>query len=153
MTLVQSVRSHIDPQCVVRSCKKQGCKVPLSKAPAEHVVLDLDKPGSPFSEQETRCDYLVFLEGDGEVGQAVALELKRGQAQVGIVDQLQAGADIAARLIPKDENVDFTPVAAHKGIHSKVRKILVKRAVKFRQQRFPVLLITCGTPLMKALGD
>ena len=152
MTLVQSVRAQVAPSVVARVCSKKGCKVPLKGVPQPHLVVDLDKPGSPLGKSDTRCDYVVIGENNNQAGWAVALELKRGKVHTDAADQLQAGADVTDQLVPRNAKIEFKPVVAGRGFHSNLKKTLAKRKVQFRQQRMAVVLISCGTPLAKAAG-
>ena len=152
MTLVQSVREKVDGRIVAKRCSKQGCEVPLTGVTRQRLVLDLDKPGSPLGDSETRCDYIVVVEGGNRDGWVVALELKRGKVHADVANQLQAGAKVLDKLIPQEANVDFAPVVAGRGFHSNVRKTLAKRKIRFRQDDARVVLISCGTPLAHAVG-
>ncbi|MCZ0943086.1 MAG: hypothetical protein OXJ53_08520 [Gammaproteobacteria bacterium] len=152
MTLLQSVGEQVDGRLVVRRCSKQGCKVPLQDSPQPRLVLDLDRPGSPLGKNETRCDYLIIGEHSSQTGWAVALELKRGKVHADVANQLQAGADLTDALVPKEANIDFTPVVAGRGFHSNVKKTLANRKIQFRQGETPVVLMSCGKPLANAVG-
>lgn len=152
MTLVQSVRAQVAPSVVARVCSKKGCKVPLKGVPQPHLVLDLDKPGSPLGKSDTRCDYVVIGENNSQANWAVALELKRGKVHADAADQLQAGANVTDQLVPPDAEIDFKPVVAGRGFHTNLKKALAKRKVQFRQKRMAVVLISCGTPLARVAG-
>ena len=152
MTFLQSVRSQVDSRMVAHRCSKEGCKVPLQGAPQPHLVLDLDRPGSPLGKSETRCDYLLVGEYGGQSGWAVALELKRGKVHAEVANQLQAGADVVDALVPQQADVGFTPVVAGRGFHSNVKKTLAKQRIQFRQVQMAVVLMSCGKPLAKAVG-
>ena len=152
MTLVESVRAQVAPSVLVRRCNKSGCNVPLKGVPQPHLVLDLDKPGSPLGQSETRCDYLIVGENSGKSDWAVALELKRGQVHADVANQLQAGANVTDQLVPPKADIDFKPVVAGRGFHSHLKRTLAKRKVQFRQKQLAVILISCGTPLAKVAG-
>lgn len=152
MSFLQAVRSRVEPSMEVSHCSKQGCKVPLKDVPQPRLVLDLDRTGSPLGKSETRCDYLLFGESDGQTGWVVALELKRGKVHAQVADQLQAGADIVDKLVAGETNVDFTPVVAGRGFHSNVKKTLVKRTIRFQQRQTAIVLISCGKPLANAVS-
>ena len=151
MKLVGAVRKQVQSECLVRGCNKKGCRVPLTRLPKAHVVIDLDKPGAPLSERQQRCDYLVVAEDPGRPGWVVPLELKKGSDVRKVVDQLQAGADAASRLVPEEVTISFQAVAAARGIHTQERKLLARSVVRYRGRATGVQLITCGTPLVKAL--
>lgn len=122
----------------------------LGREPAAQVVVDLDAPGSPLGSDEVRCDYLIVRQ-DGGGGWIVPLELKSGNARGRFFEQLQAGADAAAHLLPPDQTVVLRPVVACRGVHSKVKKMLREKTVRFRGAKAAVRLIACGAPLVKAL--
>jgi len=71
-------------------------------------------PGRPLAADETRCDYLLIAEGKFHAcGWVAVLELKRGKLHADmIVEQLQAGASAAERLVPQGRRVAFRPIAA-----------------------------------------
>ena len=152
MTLLQSVRSQVDSRTVAHRCSKEGCKVSLKGTPQPHLVLDLDRPGSPLGQSEVRCDYLLVGEHGGRSDWVVALELKRGKVRAGVANQLQAGANVLDTLVPQQADIDFTPVVAGRGFHSNVKKTLAKQRIQFRHRRVAVVLMSCGTPLAKAVG-
>ncbi len=81
------------------------------------------------------------------------LELKKGSHIRKVVGQLQAGADIADRLIPEGTAVNFQAVAAARGIHTQERKLLSRSSVQYRGRSTRVQLINCGTPLVNALAS
>jgi len=152
VSFLQFVRSRIEPSTQARHCSKQGCKVPLKDVPQPRLVLDLDRPDSPFGQSEVRCDYLIVGESDDQTGWAVALELKRGKVSAEVANQLQAGAKIMETLMPREANVDFTPVVAGRGFHSNVKKTLAKRRIRFQQRQTAIVLISCGKPLANAVS-
>ena len=117
----------------------------LRDASRDRVVIDFDKPGSPLRRDETRCDYLVVA-GDW----IAPLELKRGQATLKIVEQLQAGANVARDLVPGDAALVFRPVAAVEGIHREVARRLRRARIRFGKEAEPVRVIRCGGALAEA---
>lgn len=114
--LVASVRAQLDNRCVTRreTLRKQACSVSLAKMPGTRVVADLDEPGAPLGQHETRCDYLVFAEADDEhpITWVVPLELKARLEIRKVAAQLQAGADAAGKLVADALEVGFVPVVA-----------------------------------------
>ena len=139
----------------------------LDGAPNDRVVIDLDKPSSPLSGEETRCDYLVFAEERGAVAWFAPMELKKGGLRPSkVVPQLQAGADAAAKVVgvatgsstkrsgPESPPVNFLPVAAVGGrIHRADRTELRKKAmqVQFGHRKARVQVTRCGGSLVDTL--
>ena len=145
MTPAEAARQRVNARCLVRRCRKEGCQVSLRDASPDRVVIDFDKPGAPLRRDETRCDYLVVA------GNWIApLELKRGQAGLKIVEQLQAGADVARGLVPGDAALVFGPVVAARGIHRELTRKLRRERIKFGKKAEPVRVIRCGGALAEA---
>ncbi len=144
--LLQTVRSQIPASCIAGSIRKEGCRVSLPDAPDNRLIIDFDQPGSPLSQNQTRCDYLFIAELSSQAGFVSPIELKAGRASPGDVkDQLQAGADIAARLIPTNCQVQLQPVLASRS--DKAGRKRIRAAVLFRSREIPIRRIRCGAPL------
>lgn len=115
----------------------------------------MDHADAPGSAHEVRCDYLYFDDGGNAPARVVSLELKSGSPRAGeIAGQLQAGADLAERLVDDDIAVDFTPVAAHGGRlhrHRVNRFAQPENQVTFRRTEYKVELLKCGASLIDAL--
>ena len=114
----------------------------------------MDHADAPAPAHEVRCDYLYF-DDDNARGRVVSLELKKGSPRAGeIAAQLQAGADLAQRLVGDDIAVGFTPVAAHGGRMHRYRvNSFAQREnqVSFRQTEYRIELLKCGASLNEAL--
>lgn len=145
--LLRAVRAKVPGTCILeegRRCEKNGCRIMFEDAPRPYLVIDLDEEGSPLGEQQRRCDYLFVADGDEGAGCVAALELKRGNFRAGeVVEQLQAGAAAAEKVVPENITVSFCPVvvgAAHKEEMYKLRK----KGVSFRGRRKTVRSVRCG---------
>ncbi len=133
---------------------KDGCTVPLTDAPKQRLIVDLDKPESPLNQNQTRCDYLFFANGNGADCWFAPLELKRGSLPASeVVRQLQAGATVAEQLVADNDPVRFRPIVASGSINKHQRNILryKKSKIHFHNHIEAVRLIKCGTSLSKAL--
>ena len=115
------------------------------------LILDLDRPASPLGTDETRCDYLVFIQPPEAQMCVVALEMKNGPARTHVVDQLQAGAKLADRLLPASATAVLRPVLAYRSMPTEVSKELRRRPIQFRNTRNFVGRIKCGTALANAI--
>ena len=144
--MLAAVRSQVPPSCTVESIRGQGCSVSLDGAPADRLIIDFDKPGSPLAPNQTRCDYLFLAELANKPGLIYPIELKAGRAGPGDVrDQLQAGANVAARLTPTDCEVKLLPILASGS--DKAGRKRIRAAVLFRGREIPIRRIRCGAPL------
>lgn len=152
--LVESVQEKVESTCVVRGrLRKKGCTVSLKDAPKPRLIIDFDKPGSPLSKKITRCDYLLIAENAGNPGWVAPMELKKGRLDASTVaKQLNAGAQIAEKLVSDSISVNFRPVAAVGG--SKAERVELrakKNRVGFHGTSEIIRLIKCGEPLIGAL--
>ena len=144
--LLESVGDNVPDSCRATTINKEGCSVSLAGLPRQRLIIDLDKPGSPLSQNETRCDYLLLVEFPGEPGSVSAVELKSGRASPGDVrGQLQGGVDAAARLIPSGYAVDLLPVLASQS--DKAGRKRIRATVRFRGKDVPIQRIRCGNRL------
>ena len=152
--LVNQIKKKLPDKCFVkgkRELTKENCTVSLKGAPTPSITIDMDNEKAPVGQNETRCDY-IFIGGSGNVF-LVPLELMDGKPDTTkIVRQLQAGANIAAHIIPKRAQVQFLPVAVCGGkFHRIERYRLSQRKIRFRGKRFDIKLSKCGKSLINAL--
>ena len=151
MTVAESVRAKVAPNCITKRCRKGKCSISIQGMSGESFAIDMDHPKAPVGRYETRCDYLFLGSTNASGNQWVApLELKEGDVRASeVVQQLQAGADVADRLVPASPQVNFRPVVAsgriHKGERAKLRENSNK--VRFRGERKVVRRMRCGERL------
>ena len=154
---LEEIETSLNPNCIMSGgLSKDGCTVSLSDAPVQRLIVDLDKPGSPLKQNQPRCDYLFFANGNGAVGWFAPLELKRGSLRASrIVQQLKAGATVAEQLVADNDPVRFRPIAASGSIQKHQRNILRNKnsKIRFHNHIEAVRLIKCGTPLLMALTE
>ena len=151
--IVSQVRERVSSECLVTRCQKEGCSLRLNNAPTPYILIDMDHPQTPVSQNERRCDY-IFI-GGGNDSWLAPMELKRGKPSASeIVPQLRASAIIADRIIPPGEQVRFRPIAVFGGDLNRIERERLLRddnLIRFRDQRIPVRLLRCGRPLADAL--
>ena len=149
--VVNEIRRAIPQGCVATRCRKESCSVPLEGAPSPSVLIDLDHPQAPVDQNEKRCDY-IFIGGFGKVWVA-PMELKSGSPKAGeIVPQLQAGAAVADRIVPRSAEIQFRPIAVSGGSVRDTRRFAKSaNRIRFRSRRFQIKLHKCRTPLALAL--
>ena len=152
--LLEQVAAALDSRCLANRLRKEGCDVRLKGVPAQRLIIDFDKTGSPLSGNENRCDYLVISKNQDEHW-VTPLELKKGWLDASrVIGQLKAGASAAEKLIPKKEIVDFQPVAALGGhISRRERSLLRKKqgTISFHGHRARIRLMKCGGSLIQTL--
>ena len=146
--LTHGVRSRIDdPTCLVDGIEMGGCGVSLSDAPYPNVVVNLDEPGSPLGPAQTKCDFLFFADPD----LVAPIEIKNGAPGIAkATKQLQAGADAADRLAPRDLAIDFQPVLVSKSLRRQKQMELRQARVRFRNQPAKISRVACGDSLTAA---
>ena len=155
--LVEAVRRGIVDSCIEDGpLRRKDCEISLEGAPPSRVVIDFDKPGSPLSEKRRRCEYLFVADRDGGGGWVVPMEFKSGSMRVAkVAEQLQAGARVAERLVPKGNSISFRPVAVlYDSVNKKQRRDLKEQGnrVRYRGHWEPVRRLQCGDLLSDVLG-
>ena len=145
MNLVLSrLRARLGAACVER-CNKDNCSLGLDGLSRDNrVIMDCDRY-LPASDR-LRCDYVLFYD-DGQVHSA-PVEFKSGSIHASaVLNQLQAGANIAASLTSNRDVQDCTPVLLHRGIRRQEIAVLRRRPLKvrFRGKGFTVTIGRCGS--------
>ena len=153
---LEQVDQKVTPGCLACTCGKHGCDVGLGDAPRPFRLIDMDHADSPARPGATRCDYLFIAEGHGDTRLYVApLELKSSGLDIGKVrSQLEAGARIAERVVPRASSTRFVPVAVHgRPLPRKRIKDLYKseNSIPFRNNHYQIRLLRCGDSLSRAL--
>ena len=157
MLAERKVRARTDVQCHVTLCCDSGCSLSMENAPEPNVLISLEHKAAPVDASEKHCDFLFVGGGDDDIPEWVApVELTTSPPKVRkFLPQLQAGASLAEKLIPKNVKVRFRPIAVHGGeLHRAERfKFLMScNHVVFRSRPTLVTLVRCGSPLTKALS-
>lgn len=158
--IVNKIERAIPKGCVVTRCRKQGCSVSLKDAPSPRVLIDLDRPQAPVGQTEKRCDY-IFIGASSSAWVApkeprvAPMELKRGKPSASeIVPQLQAGADIADKIVPIDAKVQLRPIAVFGGrvVANELRMFAKESSrIDFRNRKIKIELLRCGKKLVDVL--
>ena len=155
MTIAQEVRDAVSDACITRRCREQGCFLSLSGTSQHAFVVDMNHDESPVDRNQTHCDFLFVgsLSGQDEEW-VVPIELKRGEISAGEArDQLQAGADAADRLVPRDLDLSFLPLAVSGSMARAERDQLRKSSyrIRFRRQMVLAERTRCGSDLADIL--
>ena len=146
--LLDAVRKELSPDCIVTRCREEGCSVNIRSSPRPSILIDMNK--ALTNANETKCDF-VFVGGSDE-SWVVPIELKSGKAESSeVVEQLEAGARFADRIIPKEVPVRFRLVVASRGIKRQQANELKRSKIKFRGKDVGVERIKCGGSLAAVL--
>ena len=109
-------RESIPASCCVKRCNKAGCKVDMRQAPFPFILIDMDCDLLEIDRQSDHCDFLFVSQGDGDTpGWVAALELKGRPESSKIVEQLQAGAQFAEKILSRGADIRFRPIAFYGG--------------------------------------
>lgn len=150
--VVDEVRRAIPQDWISRRCSKSGCSVSLEDAPSPRVLIDMDRPKVPSGQNGKKCDY-IFIGGSVAVWVA-PMELKRGKPNASqVVLQLQAGADVADKIIPRNAEIQFRPIVVFGGGMSGVETRLFAKdssRIRFRNQQREIKLHQSRNPLALA---
>ncbi len=150
--LVNIVRKKADKRCLVAGkLKKEGCSVSLKDAPESRVIIDFDKPGSPISQNDSKCDYL-FVADEEEIGWIVPIELKKGKLDSSkVIKQLKAGAKVAESWVSAQVSVNFRPIVVFGATHRAQIDSLKKNKIKFHKKYEVIRTMKCGRALKGVL--
>ena len=151
MALVSSVRSSVPAGCLVRRCRRDGCSVSMANVPQPFVLVNVDCPHLGIEPTASRCDFVFACDAGNRMA---ALELKAGALRASdVVNQLRAGAQFAAEIVPQNEDVQFFPIAVVGGkIHpSEVAKLRQSKSqVRFGDTSVSIQLLRCGQSIANA---
>ncbi len=149
--LINHIEETLHDECLKSKLEKNKCKVNLTGVPRPFIAIDMDHKKAPVKQNEKKCDY-IFIGGRTDVFLA-PLELMKGKADATkIIGQLQAGARIAARsIIPKNERVEFQPVAVCGEYHRTDIRKLRRSRIYFRGKPAHIEPLTCGAFLTNAV--
>ena len=157
-TAVESLRKKTNEQCHASLCHDSDCWLTMENAPHPYVLLYLEHETSPVDKGRPHCDFLYVGGGGHSSNEWVApIELTTGESRVRkFLRQLQPGASLAENLIPDSIEVRFRPIAVHE--RENTRKSERKRRrnpdfhIEFRERKFPLKFVYCGTALSQALS-
>lgn len=152
--LVDAVRGKVSEECCASRLRRGKCRVSIPEHIEQFCLIDMDHPEAPIGREGKRCDFL-FVGSNGNLvapngNLVVPLEFKRGSPKVRIVlEQLQAGAQVADELIPKNmKDITFRPAVVYGGHmrRCQIRTIRNER-ISFRNTSHIAKLIKCGQSL------
>ena len=131
-----------------KSYTREGCRVSLANLPRERVMLDVDLAFPKDRAVKAQCDFILFaIDTEQECLVTVPMELKRGQVDASeAIKQLQEGARIAARIVPRNIKTICIPLLVHGGRIPKTRrrKRSKRAGVIFRGQESLIYTTRCS---------
>ena len=140
--VLNRVRTAVGERNLCESLSRDECGVDPAGLPDQRVIVDADLAFPAHQWSGSRCDFIIiYVEAQKESVVAVPLELKSGRADVArLADQLQQGADFAARLAPA--NATCQPVLIH---GKRINRIELNRAkVRFRNRLMTIRTARCN---------
>lgn len=150
------ILANVDCRCIRSKCQDGDCCPSLEGlCRGQFALLPMDGEGSPVTPPKaTRCDFLFFGQILGSVHFWVGpVELTTGvrKSSTKIVEQLQAGATLAEQLVPSEQEVQFTPLAAGPFKKNKREEFRSKKnRISFRGQNFSLKAVECCSRLAEA---
>ena len=150
---INHLNRKVPDTCKVSKCLKQGCRLSLEGLGNLKLLIDLDKPGAPVSKGLPKCDYLLFCSNKKETFCVAPIEMKSGNAKASeMASQLVAGAKIAMKLISKQPDTKFIPVATYGGrLHKIEKRNFSNKTVTFYDKSYKIVLVRCGSKLIDIL--
>jgi hypothetical protein len=139
MKLIREIRRDYC-NCVASKCSDHGCHVKLDKINSNHVLVCGTDYQRHFKYHDKLCDFILFDCVDGSKYRLAVIEMKGGKLDKfdikDLHEQLQNGANIAAKLSSSYEVQAFVPVTVKKkGVDPMARKTLLmneKYRVRFK---------------------
>jgi hypothetical protein len=126
----------------------------MTGAPTPRVVIDADLAFPAHRMTGKRCDYIIFFCDTAESSLAVVpIELKSGGVKASeVYEQLQGGADFATRFTPQTTKTVCFPILFYGNCHRLELAQLKDAEVRFRNEKFRVVMEHCGSRLTQALS-
>lgn len=147
-TVLSKIPESCTEPCTATVLNKERCNIRLARTSSSgpRLIIDLDEPSSHWdADQGRRCDYLFLEEVLGKPSRVRPIELKGSSFHTStVVAQLQAGANVAERLIPSRFDVDLQTVLASRSLPKSERKALGGASVRFRGKERVIKRIRCG---------
>ena len=144
--ILRNIATHIGVAHLIvnkNALTRENCRADLTGLPTDRVVVDMDAVFPSGQRGQKQCDYvLFFLNTSEDTCFAVPIELKRGTIK-GAREQLQQGADFAARYVPRRYKTICVPILFHKGISTFAHRALQKGKVRFRGTHMTVETTRC----------
>ena len=155
--LLAKIEKQANDECLSRHCSGNGCRVYLTDAPRNRVIVNLECEFEQRKINTKRCDYVLFYEDTLQNSLVVVLiELKSGTFKTPTVtDQLQGAADFVTEMfgkLPKEANaalstleITCVPVLFHgKGIDKFQLRELERAKIRFRSRSTAIKRSKCG---------
>ncbi len=144
--VLDGIRANIGAENCCGSLSGDGCKVYLDDIPRDRIVVDAEKAFEAHGRSGKRCDFILFVPGDGRKLVAAPIELKSGGVDISeALEQLQGGAAFTERFAPKTSGAVCRPILFYGGsIHKSQLKALNRGKIRFHQVDFTVTIKRCG---------
>ena len=144
--LIQARVGSAERFCCVGDQVRSKCKMSMEGiVERKYILVDVDRVYEHLP-TETRCDFVLFLEGVNGTLVVVPIELKNTRIEPSsVLKQLQAGAHYASRVVPSGVECICIPVIVRgKTIHSQQLASLNKKKVRFRKENLTIKTVMCN---------
>ena len=131
-----------------QSCSGDGCRVYMTDVPSPRVIVDMERVFRSRRLAGKRCDFVLFFQKTRNAPVIVPVELKGGGVDASqVAEQLQAGAEFAARVVSKTSDPTFRPILFHgQGLHPKQRRDINRAKVRIQGVEVSIKTARCGRP-------
>jgi len=152
--VLNEIRTRVGEENLSTLRSRSGCGVNMTEAPSPRIVIDADSAFPAHGMVGKRCDYIIFFyDTVKNYLVVVPIELKGGDVKASQVsEQLQEGANFAARFTPEATETVCLPRLFHRGIHKREFQQLQRASVRFRGEDEPIKTARCDSPLIQALS-
>ncbi len=143
--VLDAIREQIGEENLSGSYRREGCQMYMTDVPSPRVIADADLAFPAHNLSGKKCDFILFLFENAEKLLTIPVELKGGNVDASEAhEQLQQGADFAARVMPKSLTSVCRPVLIHgKGLHTQQRITLNRAKIRFRGQELTIKTARC----------
>lgn len=154
MSILRSVNLAVDSQCLSRQCTGGRCSLQMPRKHQDWILINMDSPSAPLNKSKRRCDYIFFGKIEGEEEWTIPIELKEGDVDASQVAlQLQAGAEVADKILRSSDKVKFLPVVVSGKFYKREKRELEreKNKIRFRNTKVIIERIKCKSKLADVL--
>ena len=154
MSILRVVELAVGSQCLSRQCRGGKCSLQMPRQHQEWTLINMDSSSAPVTKSRRRCDYIFFGRIEGEEEWAIPIELKEGGVDASAVAlQLQAGAEVADKILQFSGKFKFLPVVVSGKFHKREKRELErkKNKIRFRNTKVIIERVKCKSRLADAL--
>ena len=133
--------------CLSNRCSKESCSLDLRGIkPSNRIIIDCDEYIKQRRITQKMCDYIVVHDLRGV--SITVVEMKGGRLHAkDVAQQISNGAKLAEAITPTAGEHFQALLLRRKRINSIEYRTLKRYQVRFRNDRYPIVLARCGSRL------